>query len=114
LGKRGVGQLLGMGPERNLGGNHMVYLSHLYSLSASRLIVATHRHSIAGSRFRVSASLLVGYQLSACCAKHEYAHLQFGVNNTENFKKYSSLSCCIVAFFMDFSSLDLITLPLFI
>jgi hypothetical protein len=47
----------------------------LFRWQTVALIVATHCHNIACCRFRVSASLLVGYQLSACCAKHEYAHL---------------------------------------
>ena len=75
LGKGSLGALLVMGSERDLGGHHLVCLSHLFAL----LPVAASSHLLglmaAYRLFHTSANVLVGHQLSAVGAGKQCVYL---------------------------------------
>ena len=63
------GALLELGPERNLGGYHMVQLSRLYSFSPFQSSPSAHIFSYVACLLCFPSSMLVGYQLFTQCSR---------------------------------------------
>ena len=76
MGKRCLGTLLELGPERNVGCGNVVHLSALCSSEARLSVEAQGGSLAAGCWFRVPANVLVGYQLSAFGSRCLNPHLQ--------------------------------------
>lgn len=75
LGKRSLGTLLELGPERDVGGSHMARLFDLYPLPASQNIKKQHIDDHAACRVCSVAGLLVRRQLPAIGTRTKRAYL---------------------------------------
>ena len=67
LGEAGVGTLLGLGSEGDMGPGDMAGLCVVYASEGDRSWIAKGVMPVAGAWFRVPADVLVGHQLPANC-----------------------------------------------
>ena len=70
-----MGALLGMGPEGDLGGHHLICLLGLYPLPPDAQVGHQDGPLDAAHRFHPLANVLVGHQLFAFCSSHQCAYL---------------------------------------
>ena len=75
LGERGLGTLLGLGPERNLGSCHLVCLFGVYPCAFARRSLSSCGTMGIDCFFRAAADVLVGHQLFAFSTRSKRAHL---------------------------------------
>ena len=75
VGQRGLGTLLGMGPEGDLGSHHVVLLSGLYPLPTYSYAPAKAGLVGAAAIVCTAPDVLVGHQLSAFGTRQFRAYL---------------------------------------
>ena len=77
LGQGGLGTLLGMGPQGDLGRHHLALLPCLYPLSAiiAQCLPQQNGHLHSYHQFLLPADVLVGHQLPAIGTRQERSHL---------------------------------------